>query len=178
MPAKNPRLTITLQPAIAAQLAELSRLTGESQSSIIADLMGQASPVFDRVIRVLSAAQQAKAELKDRMASDLEKAQAKIEKQLGIMMDDLDLYTGDLLSEVEEVKRRARRTTREDAAAPLAVADAPALTPLSNRGVRSDPKKAKSQSKTTGYVGSELAKQKHEKQAKKQAKKQALKVVP
>jgi hypothetical protein len=137
MPAKNPRLTVTLQPAIAAQLAELSRLTGDSQSSIIADLMGQASPVFDRVIRVLQAAQQAKAELKERMASDLEQAQAKMEKQLGIMLRDMDVYTGDLLSEVEEVRRRARRTTRESAEAPHAADDAPASTPMSNRGVRS-----------------------------------------
>lgn len=174
MPAKNPRLTITLQPSVAAQLAELSRLTGDSQSSIIGDLMAQASPVFDRVIRVLSAAQQAKADLKDRMASDLEKAQAKIEKQLGIVMQDFDAFTGDLMTEVDAVRRRARRTTREDAAAPHAVADAPASTPLSNRGVRSDPKKAKSQTTRTAYEGSEPAKQKREKQAKKQP----LKVVP
>lgn len=174
MPAKNPRLTITLQPAIAAQLAELSRLTGDSQSSIIADLMGQASPVFDRVIRVLSAAQQAKSELKDRLASDLEAAQSKIEAQLGIVMQDFDAYTGDLLAEVDQVRRRARRTTREDAQAPQAVADAPASTPLSNRGVRSDPEKTKSQTTKKVYGRSVPAKQKHEKQAEKQP----LKVVP
>ena len=149
MPAKNPRLTVTLQPAIAAQLAELSRLTGDSQSSIIADLMGQASPVFDRVIRVLQAAQQAKAELKDRMASDLGQAQAKMEKQLGIMMGDLDVYTGDLLSEVEEVRRRARRTTREGAPAPHAAADAHDSTPMSNRGVRSTANPVKTKNRRT-----------------------------
>jgi len=174
MPAKNPRLTITLQPAVAAQLAELSRLTGDSQSSIIADLLAQAAPVFDRVIKVLQAAQQAKFELKERMAADLDQAQAKIEQQLGLVLDDFDAYTGSLMSEVEAVKRRARREPREDAAAPHAGAAAPALTPLSNRGVRSDPGKTKSPIAKMGYVPFELAKQKREKQAKKQA----LKVVP
>jgi len=174
MPAKNPRLTITLQPALAAQLAELSRLTGDSQSSIIADLMSQAAPVFDRVIQVLQAAKQAKSELKERMASDLDQAQAKIEKQLGIVLDDFDDYTGSLLAEVEAVKRRARRKPREDARAPHAGADSPALTPLSNRGVRSGPEKTKSPIAKMGYVPFELAKQKREKQAKKHA----LKVVP
>lgn len=174
MPAKNPRLTITLQPAIAAQLAELSRLTGDSQSSIIADLMGQASPVFDRVIRVLQAAQQAKAELKDRLASDLETAQSKIEAQLGIAMQDFDAFTGDLLAEADEVRRRARRTTRRDAAASRAAVDGHASTPLSNRGVRSGPEKTKSQITKKGYGRSVAVKQKHEKQAEKQA----LKVVP
>jgi len=174
MPAKNPRLTITLQPAVAAQLAELSRLTGDSQSSIIADLLAQAAPVFDRVIKVLQAAQQAKFELKERMAADLDQAQAKIEQQLGLVLDDFDAYTGSLMSEVEAVKRRARRKPREDAAAPHAGAAAPALTPLSNRGVRSDPGKTKSPIAKMGYVPFELAKQKREKQAKKQA----FKVVP
>jgi len=174
MPAKNPRLTITLQPAVAAQLAELSRLTGDSQSSIIADLLSQAAPVFDRLIKVLQAAQQAKFELKERVAADLDQAQAKIEQHLGLVLDDFDAYTGSLMNEVEAVKRRARRKPREDAAAPHAGAAAPALTPLSNRGVRSDPGKTKSPIAKMGYVPFELAKQKREKQAKKQA----LKVVP
>lgn len=174
MPAKNPRLTITLQPALAAQLAELSRLTGDSQSAIIADLMSQAAPVFDRVIQVLQAAKQAKSELKQRMASDLDQAQAKIEKQLGIVLDDFDDYTGSLLAEVEAVKRRARRKPREDARAPHAGADAPALTPLSNRGVRSDPQTRKTQGKSRAYKDL-LSKSEHaQKTTQKRTKKGAV----
>lgn len=169
MPAKNPRLTITLQPAVAAQIAELSRLTGDSQSSIISDLLDQAGPVFDRVIKVLQAAQQAKSELKQRMAADLDQAQAKIEQQLGLVLEDFDACTGSLMNELQAVKRRARRKPREDATAPHAGAAAPALTPLSNRGVRSGPEKTKSPIAKMGYVPFELAKQKREKQAKKHA---------
>ncbi len=137
MPTKNPRLTVTLQPATSAQLSELSRLTGDSQSAIIADILEKSAPVFDRVIRVLSAAEEAKAELKGRMASDLDKAQAKIERQLGLALDGLDEYTGSLLDEVEAVRRRARRAPADGKRSAAAGARRARSTPPSNRGVRS-----------------------------------------
>ena len=138
MPTKNPRITVTLQPATSAQLVELSRLTGDSQSAIIADLLEQSAPVFERVIKVLSAAAQAKAELKGRMASDLEQAQAKIESQLGLALDGFDAYTGSLLQEMESVRRRARRAPAgAERCEVSAGARGAHATPPSNRGVRS-----------------------------------------
>lgn len=137
MPAKNPRLTITLQPGTSAQIVELSRLTGESRSAIIADILEKSAPVFDRVIKVLSAAEHAKAELKGRMASDLEQAQAKIESQLGLALDGFDAYTGSLLEEVEAVRRRARRATPGQPGGGTSGARRARSTPPSNRGVRS-----------------------------------------
>lgn len=74
MSAKNPCLIITLQPGMSAQIVELSRLTGESRSAIIADILEKSVLVFDRVIKVLSAAEHAKAEFKGCMAFDLEQA--------------------------------------------------------------------------------------------------------
>lgn len=143
MPTKNPRLTITLQPAVSAQLAELSRLTGDSQSAIIADMLEKSAPVFDRVIKVLSAAEQAKAELKERMASDLEKAQTKIERQLGLALEGFDEYTGSLLSDVETVTRRRRASAGAEASAAPAGVRRKGATPPSNRGVRYMTSKAK-----------------------------------
>lgn len=136
MPTKNPRLTITLQPAVSAQLAELSRLTGDSQSAIIADMLEKSAPVFDRVIKVLSAAEVAKAELKERMASDLDKAQTKIERQLGLALEGFDQYTGSLLAGVETVTRRRRATVGAEASAAPAGVRRKGATPPSNRGVR------------------------------------------
>lgn len=137
MTTKNPRLTITLQPGTSAQLVELSRLTGDSQSAIIADILEKSAPVFDRVIKVLSAAEHAKAELKGRMASDLEQAQAKIESQLGLALDGFDAYTGSLLDEVEAVRRRARRAPTDGKRSAAVGARGARTTPPSNRGVRS-----------------------------------------
>jgi hypothetical protein len=137
MTTKNPRLTITLQPGTSAQLVELSRLTGDSQSAIIADILEKSAPVFERVIKVLSAAEHAKAELKGRMASDLEQAQAKIESQLGLALDGFDAYTGSLLEEVEAVRRRARRAPTDGKRSAAVGARGARTTPPSNRGVRS-----------------------------------------
>lgn len=137
MPTKNPRLTVTLQPGTSAQLAELSRLTGDSQSAIIADILEKSAPVFERVIRVLAAAEEAKAELKGRMASDLDKAQDKIERQLGLALEGLDQYTGSLLDEVEAVRRRARRVPPGQPGGGTSGARRARSTPPSNRGVRS-----------------------------------------
>ena len=60
MATKNPRLTITLTPSLAAQLRRLSELTGNSQSSLIAELLDGSGPVFDKMIQVLEAAAIAK----------------------------------------------------------------------------------------------------------------------
>ena len=131
MPAKNPRLTITLQPTLAAQLRKLSELTGNSQSSLIGELLEGSGPVFDRMIQVMEAAKTAKEAMRGRIAGDIEQAQARLEEGLGMALD------GSLLDEAEAVTRRGvgkRSAARPGAAAP---------TPISNRGVRYDPKATK-----------------------------------
>ena len=140
MPAKNPRLTITLQPTLAAQLRKLSELTGNSQSSLIGELLEGSGPVFDRMIQVMEAAKTAKEAMRGRIAGDIEQAQARLEEGLGMALEGFDQWTGSLLDEAEAVTRRARRGP-----APRGVSGpgAAAPTPISNRGVRYDPKATK-----------------------------------
>jgi hypothetical protein len=90
MPTKNPRLTITLQPSLAVTLRRLSDLTGNSQSSIITEALEGAEHVFSRVVQVLEAAEKAKAQLKGRSAQTLDRAQAQIEAQLQIVLNEFD----------------------------------------------------------------------------------------
>lgn len=138
MATKNPRITITLKPSIAAHLRRLSELTGNSQSALIADLLEGSESVFERMIQVLEAAKSAKAAMKGKLANDMEKAQATMEGALGIALEGFDTYTGSLLDEAEAVQRRARRGGHASAAqAPRAGVGAASPTPLSNRGVRS-----------------------------------------
>lgn len=141
MPTLNPRLTITLEPTLAAQLRRLSELTGNSQSKLISELLEGSTAIFAKLIRVLEAAEKAKAEVKGRAAANLEEAQGRMETQLQIVMEDFDSYTGSLLAEVEGISRRARkghgRATASASAAPARAPVATVLTPPSNRGVRS-----------------------------------------
>lgn len=124
MPATNPRLTITLSPPVAAMLRHLSELTGSSQSSMVADLLQESLPIFERMAKVLEAAKAAQAALSSEMASSLERAQTKIEAQLGLALDQFDQGAAPLLELAEAVQRRRRR------------AEGP---PLSNRGVTPTP---------------------------------------
>lgn len=134
MPAKNPRLTITLPPSMHAMLRRLSELTGNSQSALIAGLLEGSEPVLARTIHVLEAAEEAKEAMRGKLAADMAQAQGQVESQLGLALESFDKWTGHLLEEVEQVKRRARgaggsrRPARATRVPP---------TPPSNRGVRS-----------------------------------------
>jgi hypothetical protein len=140
MTTQNPRLTITLQPTLAAQLRKLSELTGNSQSGLIAELLQGSSVVFDRLILVLTAAKDARSAMVGQAVTDLGSAQEKIEKQLGLGLDEFFDGTQPFLDEFETVKRRGRKTGRGGAS--LAGGSSAVLakpTPISNRGVRSTP---------------------------------------
>ena len=94
-------------------------------------------PAIDRLIRLIEAAQGAKADVLQKLQSDLEEAQGRVETQLGIVLDDSDRITASLLDKAEEIPRRAGRAgVRKRSASPVA---AP-VTPPSNRGVRSTAK--------------------------------------
>lgn len=131
MPAKHPRLTITLKPELAAQLRRLSQLTGNSQSSMIGEMLQGSVEVFARMIEVLEAAESVKAAMKGKLAHDIGAAQTKMEAGLGIVSEGFDEYTESMLETVEAVRGRVRAS-----AAPHAPGTAPP-TPISNRGVRS-----------------------------------------
>lgn len=153
MPAKNPRLTITLNPALAATLRRLSELTGNSQSAVISEILEGSEQVFAKIIRVLEAAEKAKAEVKGRAAANLEEAQGRMEAQLQLVMGEFDEYTGSLLAEVEEVSRRSRKAASTDGQAKRRTSAAPGAlpsTPPSNRGVRNDPRATKKPARTRG----------------------------
>ena len=132
MTTKNPRLTITLKPSLSAQLREIARLTGNSQSSLIAELLEGSQVVFDRLIAVLLAADAAKESLKGKITGEVSLAQTKMETQLGLVLETFDEVTQPLLDGLEDINRRAGKSSIRGV-----------VTPPSNRGVRSKTKQAK-----------------------------------
>ena len=111
MPTKNPRLTMTLTPTTAAQLRRLSELTGNSQASLISELLEGQEMVFDRVIQALEAAALVKEEMKSSLREDLDRSQRVIEAQLGLVLESLDNAAAPLLKEAEKIRRRKGRVT-------------------------------------------------------------------
>ena len=135
-PQKNPRLTITLQPT-RRSASQALRVDRQQSKLLIGELLEGSGPVFDRMIQVMEAAKTAKESMRGRIAGDIEQAQARLEEGLGMALEGFDQWTGSLLDEAEAVTRRGvgkRSAARPGASAP---------TPISNRGVRYDPKATK-----------------------------------
>ena len=143
MPAKNPRLTITMQPSLHALFRRLSDLTGQSQSALIAELLDGSQLALTRVVKLLEASNDAKESLRGFLASEVSIAQDRIESQLGLALEPEQSSIGfDILAEVEKIKHRlrpsvARKGSLRASVAPVRTFPDPVPTPLSNRGVRS-----------------------------------------
>jgi hypothetical protein len=137
MPAKNPRLTITLKPSLATQLKRLSELTGNSQSALIGEMLDGSVPVFERLIVVLEAAHEAKNELRDHMTENLQAGQARVEAQFGILLEDFEHMTQPVVDAAVDIKRRSAGAGGTRVAGARGATDRPISPPISNRGVRS-----------------------------------------
>jgi hypothetical protein len=145
MPAVNPRITITLKPQTHAALQRMSALAGNSMSAIVGELLEQSQPVFDRMVRLLEAAQKIKdnaKEERERIAKGLEEAQTNLEKQLGLSLEWVDEASAPVLQAAEKLERRAGRGERKALPRTRTAQPARRPTPLSNRGVtpRENPK--------------------------------------
>lgn len=155
MATSNPRITITLQPAVHAVLKRISELTGTSQSAFVGELLENSMPVFGRMVTVLTMANEAQGKAKEDVRAGLETAQETIEQQLGLLLEQSELPS-ELIGEAERIRRRrsaggvaprsaSRGTSESERGASSAGEPAPgaARTPMSNRGVTPHPGRAK-----------------------------------
>lgn len=118
MPAVNPRLTITLKPEVHSILRRMSALTENSQSAIVGDLLESSLPVFERVVKVMEAANAAKESLSSDVAGGLARAQSKIEAQLGLALGEMDEAYRPILEQAKGSKRTAKSGSAADQARP------------------------------------------------------------
>lgn len=105
----NPRITITLTPSVHALLKEMSSLTGNSQSAIVAELLESSSPVFERMVNMLRAAATVQTDAKAQIVAGMDRAQAKLQDQMQLLMGTMDEAAKPLLEQAEKVRRRASR---------------------------------------------------------------------
>lgn len=146
MPTKNPRIAVTLKPSSSLVLRTLATLSKRSQSAIVSDMIEQGMPVFSRIVRILRAAQEAQKGASARVVDGLEAAQDHIERQLGLIEEDLDTRTVDMLDGLEAIQRRSRGRSEGRAAAP-------ARPPLLTGGVETaNPLKRKERRKFDRFV--------------------------
>jgi hypothetical protein len=116
MTATNPRVSVTLRPKTAAILRRLSEVTGNSISSIIADLLEDSEPVYERAVKTLEAARWAMDEARKEAVKGQMRDQNEIhEKILGVFGPaqggEVDERQLDLLEDAGEIRRRGRRAS-------------------------------------------------------------------
>ena len=90
-------------------MKSLSDLSGNSMSSMVAEIITMNEPVFARMVKVLQAAKTVQASSKESMMAALNDAQTKIEQQLGLALDAMDDGFRPVLDDAEEVRRRGRK---------------------------------------------------------------------
>jgi hypothetical protein len=132
MPTLNPRITITLTPAVAAVLKRMSELTGNSQSAMVGELLADNLPIFERMVQVLQAAKAIKGRARQDIVESMAATQQRLEQQLGLLLDLADQEAPPLLDQAEQVTRRGAGGGKRSA--PPATRSV--ATPASNRGVR------------------------------------------
>jgi hypothetical protein len=144
MPTMNPRVNVTLPPALHNLVGRMAELQGVSMSQVLRELLEAAEPALQRAVALMDAASRARGELRQGLGDSLMRAQTRIEDELRHHLALVDDATQDLVTQAERVESRRRRrggTDRQGRASPSPEAAAgPSDPPSSNRGVKSVPK--------------------------------------
>lgn len=113
MPTTNPRVNVTLSPALDALVSRLAGHQGVSKSQVLRELLETAEPALQRVVALMDAASSARTELHTGLSRSLGRAQDAIEDGLAVAMARIDAGTVDLVSQAEGVRgRRPRRVAQ------------------------------------------------------------------
>ncbi len=118
-------------------LRRMSDLTGNSQSALVGELLEESQPVFERMVLVLQAAKDVKGKVRADIVASMEEIQQRLEKQLDLGLDAMDVSARPLLQAAEQIQRRGKAGTGEAAKrTPVPDTSPTARTaPMSNRGV-------------------------------------------
>ncbi len=141
MPTLNPRINVTLSPAIDGLVAKLSELQGISKSQLIREMLEAAEPTFRKALAIMAAAHKVRDETRTEIADSLERslslATAGLEHDLHLIAS----HSRDLVDEAEKVQGRGRPRAKRGVS-PSRVPEDP---PSSNRGVKQSSKGPKRQ---------------------------------
>lgn len=132
MPATSPRINVTLPPEIYALYKSFAQVSGNSMSSMLAEIAVTSAPALERVLRVVIAAKEAEQARKDGMKQAFQQAEAELQP----LLDQASSTLGVALAHIE------RAATAKPAEAQPAGRRRPG-PPASNTGVRSRGKHGK-----------------------------------
>lgn len=91
MPAKNPRLNLTLQPELFDLIDELASLRGVSRASVVVDFLEAAEPAMRSSVANLRLFMAAEHDSQERFVSNLEDAQRILGPIVAAALDRLEM---------------------------------------------------------------------------------------
>ena len=106
MPTINPRVQVTLPPALDLLVQRMATLQRVSKSQVLRELLEAAEPALQRAVALMDAAQQAAQSVHTGLAQRLDQEQQRAEKSLAQLLGGLDATTADLVAQAEAVKGR------------------------------------------------------------------------
>ena len=110
MPTANPRVNVTLSPALFSLVTRLADLQRSSKSDVLRELLEAAAPSLERAAALMDAASRAKPEVLRGMALTLERSQERLEAYVQGVFDGVEAQP-DLVDQAQAVKpRRPART--------------------------------------------------------------------
>jgi len=133
MPTTNPRVNVTLPPALDALVQRLAIHQRTSKSHIVRELLETAEPALQRVVALMDAAASVTGALKTSLGASLHAATDQAEEKMADTLRAMDAATQDIVNEAQRIKGRRRAAGAE----PSTPAGAALDPPPSNRGVKS-----------------------------------------
>jgi hypothetical protein len=114
MPAKSPRINVTLPPEHMAVIAALARYNQTSQSKLIAELVDAAIPVLEKMVTALEAVKQMDAEKRSAIVATLSDAQRDAEHTAATALALLERISAPRVPQPEgDAQRPAPAATRD-----------------------------------------------------------------
>lgn len=101
MPAKHPRITITLHPEDHATLRRLAKIQGGSMSSILREFIHETAPVLDTLADTLEAAQRAEASAAIRFKAAAQKAEEDLRPLADMIRNQFELFADEVQGKLD-----------------------------------------------------------------------------
>lgn len=145
MPTTNPRVNVTLTPAVDAVVTRFAAMQRVSKSQVLRELLEVVHPSLERAVVLMEAAKGASQEAMTRIAQDMRASVVEAEKAAAVVNVVVQSHVDDLVAQAESV--RGKRPRRAAAAVPRRSTRAQGASvgarkrsdpPSSKRGVKSE----------------------------------------
>lgn len=104
MATNKPRVTVTLEPEHYAVLSELASISSQPMSKIVSEIIGEAMPVFARVVKLAREAEAARASIGDRVKELATEAELQMLPIARDALKTFDMFDDAIMTAIKSAK--------------------------------------------------------------------------